>query len=274
MNKSFLKWAGGKSQSIEFIKDAIKIKPTRLVEPFVGSAVVSLNIDADEYLLADYNKDLIDIFVYLKESRHEFIKKCNNLFEGGNNKHVFYENRDYFNSLDYSPERSALFVYLNRHSFNGLCRYNSKGMFNVPFGKYKNIYFPKKEMEFFIEKSKKFQFKCCSFEEVFKEQSEGDVFYCDPPYIPLNMTASFTDYTDKGFPFEKQKELVKAAEQSKCMILISNHWIPEITEELYKRGDTDKRKYVNRSISAKGSSRGKVEEVLVIYNNINLRKGN
>jgi DNA adenine methylase len=266
VDKAFLKWAGGKSQSVEFIKQALPQKIERFVEPFVGSAVVSLNVDADSYLLADYNQDLINIYMAIKTYGPEFINYCKSFFKDGNDKSVFYYNRSRFNTLDYTEERAALFLYLNRHAFNGLCRYNSSGGFNVPFGKYKTIYFPENEMMLFHEKAQKFDFVCCSFEETFKKQKNGDVFYCDPPYIPLNTTAYFTDYTDKGFPFEYQKELVRFAEESICKVLISNHWVPNVTEDLYKKGDTTLRKNINRSISAKASGRGKVEEVLVVYN--------
>ena len=160
-----------------------------------------------------------------------------------------------------------MFLYLNRHAFNGLCRYNSKGEFNVPFGRYKTVHFPEKEMGDFFRAAQKFTFQCCSFEDTFAQQRKGDVIYNDPPYIPLNSTSSFTSYTDKGFPFSSQRKLVECAENSICPVLISNHWVPGITEYLYRNGDISRRKSVRRSISANGAGRNLVEEVLVIYNN-------
>lgn len=265
MNKSFLKWAGGKSKSIEFILAALPDKIERFVEPFVGSAVVSLNVEADEYLLADFNMDLINLFETLKEHTEEFINYSYSFFEGGNDKVVFYYNRRRFNLLPFNTERAALFIYLNRHSFNGLCRYNASGGFNVPFGRYKTIYFPEKEMLFFISKASRFKFECTSFEGIFKQQKLGDVFYCDPPYLPLNDTAYFTSYTGKGFSFDQQQLLAKCAEKSNCKVLISNHWVDGITEDLYNKGDYSRRIKVGRNISAKAESRGKVEEVLAVY---------
>jgi len=266
MSKSFLKWAGGKSKSISFIEESLPFNIKRFTEPFAGSAVVSLNIAADEYILADYNEDLINVFTFLKQEKSSFIEYCRTFFRTANKEEIYYKNRDRFNSISINIERAALFIYLNRHSFNGLCRYNSSGKFNVPFGRYKTIYFPEREMEVFIKKSDRFQFKCCGFEETFKMCEDGDVYYADPPYIPLNDTAYFTSYTDEVFSFEKQNALVSLAEDSNCLVLISNHWVPGVTEELYKNGNTDRRKYINRSIGAAGDSRKKVEEVLVIYN--------
>lgn len=265
MNKSFLKWAGGKSQSLDFISEHIENKPKRIIEPFCGSAVVSLNLEAERYLLADYNKDLINVFIDLKKHKEYFIERCKAVFKDGNKEDIYYYNRSRFNDLENCIEKSVLFVYLNRHAFNGLCRYNASGGFNVPFGKYKKVYFPEKEMVFFYKKAKKFEFKHASFEEIFTKQEDGDLIYCDPPYIPISVTASFTNYTDKGFGMDMQKKLVSLAENSKCPVLISNHWVPDITEDLYKNAKKQF-KDITRSISAKGSSRGKVKEVLAIFN--------
>lgn len=265
INKSFLKWAGGKSKSIDFILAALPDKIERFVEPFAGSAVVSLNVEADEYLLVDYNEDLINLFETLKLHTKDFIKYTYSFFLDGNDAPVFYYNRKRFNTLPFNTERAALFMYLNRHAYNGLCRYNSSGGFNVPFGRYKTIYFPEEEMLFFINKAERFKFKCASFEEVFKQQKESDIFYCDPPYLPLNDTAYFTSYTDKGFSFEQQQLLAKYAEESCCKVLISNHWVDGITGDLYSKGDCSRRINVSRNIGAKAESRGKVEEVLVVY---------
>jgi len=262
--KSPLKWAGSKAKSLDFILDAIPIKPKRFIEPFAGSAVVSFNIEADEYLVADINKDVINFFNTLKEYKLEFIDYCKQLFINGNVKDVYYYNRKIFNGLEFDYYRAALFLYLNRHCFNGLCRYNSKNEFNVPFGKYKNVYFPEKEMLFLVNNIDKYIFKCQAFDVTFKEHTESDVIYCDPPYLPLTETSNFTDYTSGGFTFKMHEQLVKLAEESTALILISNHWLPGITDVLYKNGDVSRRIITCRYISAYG--RPKVEEVLVIYN--------
>ena len=146
MIKSFLKWAGGKYKILDFIIENIGKVEHRFVEPFAGSAVVSLNINAEEYLIADSNMDLVNLFEKLKEYKKDFIKYCKVIFDNANTKEIYYYNRDIFNSLKFNTQRAALFLYLNRHCFNGLCRYNNKGKFNVPYGRYKNVYFPENEM--------------------------------------------------------------------------------------------------------------------------------
>jgi len=267
MNKPFLKWAGSKRSSIDMLKEEIDVVKDRFIEPFVGSAVVSLNVDAKEYLLADINSDLINLFINLKEYGEDFIKDCKKLFSSRyNNSENFYDLRNRFNIIEDVYEKSTIFLYLNRHAFNGLCRYNSSGKFNVPFGKYKNPYFPEKEMLFFYKKSYKFKFLNSDFEKTIRNcKRKTDVFYCDPPYVPLSKTASFTDYNAGGFTQDQQLKLAKFGENSKNLFLISNH-DTDFTREIYKNADKFRFKEINRYISARVDGRKSVNEILAIYN--------
>ena len=134
--KPFLKWAGGKFRIIDRVLDSLP-KGKRLIEPFVGSGSVFLNANFEENVLADSNADLIHLYKQIQADGKEFIEYANSLFVSSNNTEVeFYKLRDEFNTTSDIKRKSALFVYLNRHCFNGLCRYNSKGKFNVPFGRY------------------------------------------------------------------------------------------------------------------------------------------
>ncbi len=94
------------------------------------------------------------------------------------------------------PENRRFFVYLNRHCFNGLCRYNSKGQFNVPFGRYTKPTFPNVEMLNFHEKSKRAVFEIADFKVIMEKADIGSVVYCDPPYAPLTTMANFCSYTE------------------------------------------------------------------------------
>ena len=144
--KPFLKWAGGKYRIIDKIISALPKKKT-LIEPFVGSGAVFLNTEYENYILADTNTDLISLYLILQEHGIEFIRFTESLFSDTNNhEKVFYELRNEFNITKDVERKAAIFVYLNRHCFNGLCRYNSKGEFNVPFGRYSKPYFPFQEM--------------------------------------------------------------------------------------------------------------------------------
>ena len=266
MNKAFLKWAGGKSQSLDFILEAVGEIEGRFIEPFVGSGVVMLNANSSNVIISDFNEDLINLYKILKIS-DDFIDTLKFYFSGEfNNADSFYSLREKFNNSSSIEEKSAIFVYLNRHCFNGLCRYNKSGKFNVPFGKYKKINLPEREIITFKQRLECCEIIHCSFENVIKLSERGDVIYCDPPFVPLSLIASFTDYSVGGFTKEQQKELAKLAEESKAKVLISNH-DTEFTREIYKNSSYIKTKEVKRFISAKSSSRGMVSELLAVYNN-------
>nr|WP_082890671.1 Dam family site-specific DNA-(adenine-N6)-methyltransferase [Eikenella longinqua] len=195
-NKPFLKWAGGKAKLVPFIQENFPTRTRkRLIEPFAGSAALSLALEFDAYLLNDTNSDLIGLFQTLKQERQSFIDYVRTFFAAKNNcESRFYELREQFNSSRNVIERSALFVYLNRHAFNGLCRYNNKGAFNVPFGRYTALYFPETEMQGFIDKSDRIELMCGDFQTALNRADADDMVYCDPPYVPLSETASFTAY--------------------------------------------------------------------------------
>ena len=158
---------------------------------------------------------------------------------------------------------------MNRHGYNGLCRYNKSGGFNVPFGKYKKPYFPEQELNFFADKAQSATFVCEGYRETFARVTTGDVVYCDPPYVPLSKTASFTSYAGNGFGLDEQADLANAAEevtteQQKVTVLISNHdtiW----TRKIYEHANRIKSIKVARTISQKATTRKKVGELLALY---------
>ncbi len=130
--RAFLKWAGGKYGLVEDIKR--HLPPARkLVEPFVGAGSVFLNTDYEHYLLADINPDLINLYNLLKERPEDYISEAKRWFVAENNrKEAYLSIRAEFNKTDDVMYRSLAFLYMNRFGFNGLCRYNKKGGFNVP----------------------------------------------------------------------------------------------------------------------------------------------
>lgn len=264
--KSFLKWAGGKYSIIETIKENLP-KGKRLVEPFVGSGAVFLNTDYEAYLLADANKDLIDLFNTVKKEGIYFIDYASYYFDASfNNEESFYEFRKEFNETLDMRKKSALFIYLNRHCFNGLCRYNKKGGFNVPFGRYKQPIFPRELLINFYHKSQSAVFIHASFEETFNLIQNDDVVYCDPPYVPLSASSSFTSYTVDGFNENHQKKLAELSELTNKKgnyVMISNH-DNEFTRLIYANAKI-KNFDVQRFISSKTTQRNKAPELLAIY---------
>ena len=267
-HRAFLKWAGGKYGLSDVITKMLP-KGERLIEPFVGAGSVFLNSDYPNYLLNDINQDLINLYQILQKKPDQFIRDAKIFFSTENNQaEVYYQYRKEFNASKDPYFRSLIFLYMNRHGYNGLCRYNKSGGYNVPFGKYKRPYFPEAELNFFAEKSQKATFVCESYRATFARASAGDVFYCDPPYVPLSKTASFTSYSGNGFGLDEQADLANAAEEviqhPGVSVLISNHdtiW----TRKIYQHASKIKSIQVARTISQKGNSRKKVAELLALY---------
>ncbi|GAB3534125.1 Dam family site-specific DNA-(adenine-N6)-methyltransferase [Photobacterium alginatilyticum] len=266
-HRAFLKWAGGKYSLVEDIER--HLPPARkLVEPFVGAGSVFLNTDFEHYLLADINPDLINLYNTLKEKPETYINDVKSFFTPEyNQKSAYLEIREAFNKTDDPYLRSLYFLYMNRHGFNGLCRYNKKGGFNVPFGSYKKPYFPEDEMYFFAEKAKRATFVCEGYQQTFSRARKGCVIYCDPPYAPLSTTANFTSYAGNGFSLDDQAALAdvaeKAATERDIPVLISNH-DTTLTRRLYHGAELSVVK-VKRTISRNGSGRNKVDELLALF---------
>src|SRR5471030_516404 len=168
-----------------------------------------MNIDYPAYLVADINPDLINLYQNIKSDSERFIKYARKFFELCNSAEDFYIVRADFDLGIDLVQRAACFLYLNRHCFNGLCRYNQSGGFNVPYGKYKAPYFPQEEIRAFAEKAKRATFVCCSFEETLRMVAPGDVVYCDPPYLAGTKEKNFTNYHTACFNDADQQYLAR-----------------------------------------------------------------
>lgn len=265
----YLKWAGGKSK----IADAILAEAPpgrfhRLVEPFTGSAAFSLKAASrvDGLLLADANADLIALHRRVVNAPRPLIEEARKLFTPENNTDAAYRAlRAEFNGSRDLNRRAALFLYLNKHAFNGLCRYNSKGGFNVPFGKMKAPKVPEDAILSFSERLAGASFPVADFRAVMAEASHGDLLYCDPPYAPLTETANFAGYAAGGFNEQDQRDLARLAFEAcdrGATVLISNHDTP-FTREIYD-GARIVPIEVQRNVSASGASRGKAKEIIAI----------
>lgn len=266
-NRAFLKWAGGKYSLIEDINAKLP-EGNKLIEPFVGAGSVFLNTNFDKYLLNDINPDLINLYNIVKTDSQSYIQDSASLFVPANNDEKrYYEIRQEFNQSTDIYQRAVFFLYLNRHGYNGLCRYNNSGKFNVPFGRYKAPYYPEKEINYFAQKAQQATFSCESFEKVFARARKGSVIYCDPPYAPISRTAMFNSYAKGGFSVDSQIKLAVLAQRAgferNIPVLISNH-DTEFTQDIYREAKIANLQ-VSRFISQNGSSRLKVAELLALY---------
>ncbi|WP_370561273.1 Dam family site-specific DNA-(adenine-N6)-methyltransferase [Escherichia coli] len=264
--RPFLKWAGGKYSLLPEL-DRLIPAGKRLIEPFVGGGSVFLNSDKHErFLLADINADLINLYQMLAVVPDSVIYEAMKAFRHLNDAENYTEIREAFNAqrLD-AVERAAAFLYLNRHCFNGLIRYNLDGFFNVGFGKYKAPYFPEEEIKAFKRKSHTCVFMNAGFRRTLALAGDGDVVYCDPPYEPLPGTAGFTNYAAGGFSWDSQVELTEscvAAHQRGAKVVISNSTAPRVIELYEQHGFTLHRVSARRAISSKGSTRETASDVV------------
>lgn len=264
--RPFLKWAGGKYSLLPEL-DRLIPAGKRLIEPFVGGGSVFLNSDKHErFLLADVNADLINLYQMLAVVPDSVIYEAMKAFRHLNDAENYTEIREAFNAqrLD-AVERAAAFLYLNRHCFNGLIRYNLDGFFNVGFGKYKAPYFPEEEIKAFKRKSHACVFMNAGFRRTLALAGDGDVVYCDPPYEPLPGTAGFTNYAAGGFSWDSQVELAEscvAAHQRGAKVVISNSTAPRVIELYEQHGFTLHRVSARRAISSKGSTRETASDVV------------
>ena len=266
--KPFLKWAGGKYRILDKILRELPAG-ARFVEPFAGSCAVYLNADFPKALICDLNSDLINLYRQIQREGESFFAYCASFFTPENNTRSGYAAlRDRLNASSETRERAALLLYVNRHAFNGLIRYNAKGGFNVPFGKYKRPYFPLKELQDFYAKthSTATEFMAADFRSIFARLRPGDVVYCDPPYVPLSQTASFTAYAGGTFDARDQHDLAalaKEAWQKGVHLVLSNH-DTQITRSLYSSAIL-KHFAVRRFISCVGDNRESAPELLAVY---------
>ena len=264
--RSILKWAGGKHRLIPRLTELMP-KGKRFVEPFVGSGVVFLNLDYPKYLLGETNPDLMILYQVLQKADQRFIRYCRNFFVPENNcQSVYLEMRARFNSTQDPKEKAALFLYLNRHGYNGLCRYNLSGIYNVPFGQMKKPFFPEDRVKLLRERLKVAKLQCQDFTKTMTQAKVGDVVYCDPPYVPLSTTANFRQYSGNHFGDEQQAELAELARSlSKrgIPVLISNH-DTEVTRELYRHAKITSFP-VTRTISCNGAKRKPAQELIAVF---------
>ena len=265
--KTFLKWAGNKSSVVNYIRPYMS--GSKLIEPFSGSCAVSLKTQFDSYICNDLNPELINIYKLIQNDVDDFILKTKEYFLNGNDREVFDSLRNKFNSTNDIDEKSYLFLYLNRRCFNGLCRYNKSGKFNVPFGSYSSPYFPEKEIRDFYDYTKnKFEFTNQNYLKCFEKVDSLTTVYADPPYSALTKTADFSNYTGSDFNHKDHIELRDVSYQTsrdkKCVVIISNHDTIE-TRKLYENADIIVSFKVKRTISSKTSERNSAPELLAIY---------
>ena len=289
--KPFIKWVGGKGQLLSEIN---KLYPVELgknikkyAEIFVGGGAVLFDIlskyKLDEVYISDKNLELINTYKSIRDNVDILIKSLKEMEEQyipldtENRKDYYYKKREEYNSLKINSEvnnieKAILFIFLNKTCFNGLYRVNKKGKFNVPMGAYKK---PKICDE---ENLKNVSLTLRNVKIVYADYRESEKFiddktfvYIDPPYRPLNITSSFTSYTENDFNDKEQIELaeyINVLNKKGAKIVISNSdpknndIDDNFFDKLYKNYNINRVK-ATRMLNSNASLRGAINELLI-----------
>ena len=267
-----MKWAGGKRQLLSQIKERMPEKYNDYYEPFVGGGAVTFELLPANALINDINKALINAYKQICNAPEAFLKAVNKLDEEmwEDGKEYYYSLREHYNDklmkAEYDVELAALFVFINKHCFNGLYRVNGKGLFNVP---YNNSRRTSVDEGTIMEISKYLQGITITdgdFEEACKGAKKCDFVFIDSPYAPLNPT-SFEAYTKEGFDIESHKRLARLYDELTargCFCMLTNHNTKLINELYGGKGYTIDVVGVKRMINSDASNR--VGEEVIIYN--------
>jgi DNA adenine methylase len=251
-----LKWAGGKRWLLPHLKPLWqKHNKRRYVEPFCGGLAMALGLAPEVALLNDINPHLVNFYRHLQRGLRIKI-------ETRNDETLFYAHRERFNQLiqknrAHTAEAAQLFYYLNRTCFNGLCRFNRSGQFNVPFGKYDTITYVK-NFDSYRRLLGRWTFSDCDLGSLSLEHE--DFIYADPPY-----DVEFTSYSAGGFSWDDQLRTAEWLARHKGPVVLSNQATPRVVA-LYRRLGFELRELAApRRISCTGD-RTSAPEVLALKN--------
>ncbi|MEG2336470.1 MAG: DNA adenine methylase [Bacteroidales bacterium] len=288
--KPFIKWVGGKTQLISSIEKAIPselyhVSNLTYVEPFVGGgamlfwALSNLN-NIQKAVINDINKDLTTAYKTVRDEVDTLVKDLKQIEKEykalpseESRKEYYMIKRALFNTKQLeSVENTALFIFLNRTCFNGLYRVNSRGLFNVPFGKYANPTICDERTLFSdSELLQKVEILTGDFAQTLDYANENAFFYLDPPYKPISATSSFTAYAKDTFNDDEQirlKEFCDTLDTNECFWILSNSDVKSLDptndffDDLYAQYKIN-RVLASRSINANAEKRGKLKELLI-----------
>ena len=268
----FLKWAGGKRQLLDKIIDMMPKSFNNYYEPFIGGGALLFELQPAKAVINDINASLINAYITIAEKPFEFISAVTELDsqipEDG--KAYYYSLRERYNNklvkTEYDTELAALFVFLNKHCFNGLYRVNAKGLFNVPYNNSKRESINNESIIAISEYLKNVKIMQGDFEKACNDAQRGDFVFFDSPYAPLNPT-SFESYTKEGFDIESHKRLANLFEKltdKGCYCMLTNHNTEFINDLYGNKGYKMDVVSVKRMINSNASKR--VGEEVIIYN--------
>jgi len=261
----FLKWAGGKGQLLSQLGPFFPTPGTynRYFEPFLGGGAVFFYLQPRKAMLSDLNAELINAYEVIRDRLDDLLKSLR--------KHQ--DDTDYYYAVRaYDPEtldavrRASRFIFLNKRCYNGLYRVNSKGLFNVPIGRYKSPprIFDEQNLRNVSLLLRRAEVRLASYELALERATKGDFVYLDPPYQPLSATANFTRYTKVSFEEQDQirlADLLHELDRRGARFLLNNHDTP-LQRRLYSRFRVDVAT-ASRMINSRADRRGGVSELII-----------
>lgn len=268
----FVKWVGGKRQLLpELVKRMPKDGYNKYYEPFVGGGALLLRLSPQNAVINDSNTELINAWKSVRDN----LDRLSELLlhhENEDTKEYYLDlrstDRDGRITKMTSIERGARFIYMNKAGFNGLWRENSHGQNNVPYGSHKRLNLVPESLTSVSEYLNRSNIKIMNtdYRKAVLGAQTGDFVYFDPPYIPVNQTSSFTNYTKDNFGLVQHEQLRDTALElaSKgVMVMLSNADVPLIKDLYEDKIFKIHHVQANRSINSNGSKRGKVGEVII-----------
>ena len=269
----FVKWAGGKRQLLSQIKERMPEKYNHYYEPFVGGGAVLFGLSPNHASINDINSALINTYKTIRNTPDKFLEAVRKLdseiWEDG--KKYYYSLRERYNDKlmlgEYDVELAALFVFINKHCFNGLYRVNGKGLFNVPYNNSCRTSVDESLIKNVSKYLQHISITAGDFEIACLNADKGDFIFLDSPYAPLNPT-SFESYTKEGFDIESHRRLAKLYDELSargCYCMLTNH-NTDLIHTLY-----DNKGYkldvvnVKRMINSDASNRTGTEVIICNY---------
>ena len=268
----FVKWAGGKRQLLPQIRERMPQHYNRYFQPFVGGGAVLFDLQPEHALINDINKALINAYKIICEKPEEFlraVKQLDNEMQQNGKEYYYAKREDYNDKLmraEYDVELAALFVFINKHCFNGLYRVNGKGLFNVPYNQSKCASVDEKLIMDISQVLQGVTILDGDFEDACADAQQGDFIFLDSPYAPLN-PASFESYTKEGFDMESHRRLARLYDDltaKGCFCMLTNHNTEFINTLYGNKGYKIDVVSVKRLINSDASNR--VGEEVIIYN--------
>lgn len=269
----FVKWAGGKRQLLDRISERMPQTYNNYYEPFIGGGAVLFELQPENAVINDINSSLINAYRVIASNPQEFIAFVQRLDSemGEDGKEYYYSLREHYNDKlmkeEFDVELAALFVFINKHCFNGLYRVNGKGLFNVPYNNSTKESISVDSIMEVSEYLKKVTIMLGDFEAACSDAREGDFVFFDSPYAPLNPT-SFESYTKEGFDVESHERLARLFDELTrrgCYCMLTNHNTDFINQLYGNKGYRIDVVDVKRMINSDASKRTGEEVIICNY---------